>query len=602
MSRTRAVDEVAAVYRAHFEDREWEIYQEPFLNGIQPSLVVLHKRFGVCLLEVVEWNDDQSELRDEGGEMPVVRLYGKGTISTVHVPLRRLELIGREVSELYGFRLRHRMREAVAQITVGLVIPYLDLEISILNSRFLNKRRPFGLFAMDRHVLNGEDRRPLYPQLYNETFPELPDNAIADLRNWLAPRSDVVRTSPRLTGKQLEISRNSGRVQRRRILGGPGTGKTEAVVGRAATLSKNGKKVLFLTFNITLLNEIRERFAKYANPAGKNVVFLNIHQWAKRIGIEFGLEERMASMWAENADAAAIKIPALILQELETRIMPCDFDAVLVDEAQDMRGAWLRLALAALRRNGEFLIAADTGQDIYGAAEQWGPKDMTGLGFSGPWMTLAKPYRTPGSFTPFLNKFIREFPSRNLQDDNRPVALTDEHHQPRFNDKVLWYETNDDEIVMNSIELIHRLVEEDRAARRHAAKVSISDIAVLVDKRSVGIEIAEGLHKRRVTVATTFQCSWHKNTTERDLKLEFSARVGEVKISTIHSFKGLGTNRLVIAARQQTKASLIYTALSRVQSTSLGVSLYVLSANPKVNAFYTQYCKAEPHFPEIQAF
>lgn len=602
MIQKRAVDEVAAAYEAHFEDREWEIYHEPFLNGIEPSLVILHERFGVCLLEVVEWCDDWAKLRDEGGEFPVVRLSGSGAISTVQIPIHRLELVGREVSELYGFRLRKRMYDSISQITVGLVLPYLDLDVRALNSRFQNRRRQFDLFALDRRALNGQDRKLLYPQLRNETLQVLPDNAIADLRNWLAPRSDTNRPMPHLDRRQLEISKNADRVSRRRILGGPGSGKTEALVARAAALARVGKNVLFLTFNITLLNEIRERISRHADTDG-DVTILNIHNWAKRVGIKFGLEQKMLSMWVEGADTAAIEVPRLILNQLEVRPMPREFDAVLVDEAQDMRGEWLRLALAALRPHGEFLIAADTGQDIYGAAGEWGPKDMKGLGFSGRWMELSTPFRTPSFLTPFLNEFIKKFPPLRLQNDDRPVALTGAHQQRRLADKISWYQTSNCEIVTKSIELIHRLVQDDRAARVGATDVSVADIAVLVDKKkSVGVEISEGLNKRGVSVTTTFLCSWHRNTIERDLKLEFSTLMDDVKVSTIHSFKGLSASRLVIVARQRTEPSLIYTALSRVQETPLGMSLYVLSANSKVNDFYMQYSMVNRNFPTIQVF
>ena len=69
----------------------------------------------------------------------------------------------------------------------------------------------------------------------------------------------------------------------------------------------------------------------------------------------------------------------------------------------------------------------------------------------------------------------------------------------------------------------------------------------------------------------------------------FSSSSAKVKISTIHSFKGLGSTRILLVLNKNNKPAfknLVYVGLSRVQQGPFGQSLYVVSSNSMVNGFY----------------
>jgi len=93
---------------------EWEIYTRPHLNGLRPSVVVLHPDVGTGVFQVV-----QSESSNED-------IFEK--------PLQRLHFIQRNILELYCPRLE--AHSGIAAITLGLVLPHLsDLEVDDVESR-----------------------------------------------------------------------------------------------------------------------------------------------------------------------------------------------------------------------------------------------------------------------------------------------------------------------------------------------------------------------------------------------------------------------------------------------------------------------------------
>lgn len=581
--KSEFIEGLASIYRKILPS-DWEVYQEPYLNGATPDLVALHARHGVCLILLEPLHLSNPELRWENRGLPVIRQETQNSLSTYQVPLPRLDIIGREVATLYGFRLGRPLSGAIAPITVGVVYPNLTIDLSSAFSRVGGKRQ-YDLFCLTAKQISGEiPPEVLVPQLRNETVPDIKADAVADIRNWLAPSSTHSGCRSSFSGQQKYVDTNANNALRRRVRGGPGSGKTEVLTSRAARLADEDKDVLFLSYNITILNELRDRFYGYVNNPTARATFLNFHDWVKRTGALRGLEADINMLWATEPERAVETVPQLVSNAVdncpltETEL----FDAVIVDEAQDMSADWLKLAARGVRPSGEFLIAADLSQDIYDKSRYWVEQDMAGLGFKGRWTELKASHRTPSFLVPFLNRFANEY-QLGYEDDRLTEGSLS---QPQLNDRFVWEDSTDSKLSQNCVDLVQRLVADDRQAAHGPADVSISDIVVLVDSIKVGRNVAETLHQKRISLATTFECSWHRNLTKRDLKLEFSSQRADVKISTIHSYKGFGSSRLVVVVRSQSSTKIVFAALSRIKGSPLGQSLYVISANRHVNNFY----------------
>ena len=149
----------------------------------------------------------------------------------------------------------------------------------------------------------------------------------------------------------------------------------------------------------------------------------------------------------------------------------------------------------------------------------------------------------------------------------------------------------EENLTENAYEVIPKLIEKDRRALSGAADRSVEDITVLVPTKQIGIEVAQKLGDHNIRIETTFEVSGLSgNLSERDLKLGFSTRSGEVKISTIHSFKGMSGSRVVLILsnrRNQSYKSEVYVGLSRLKAGALGHSMFVV-ANNELNSFSKQ--------------
>ena len=100
------------------------------------------------------------------------------------------------------------------------------------------------------------------------------------------------------------------------------------------------------------------------------------------------------------------------------------YDAVLVDEGQDYRLDWWQTLRKAVKPKGEMLLVADKTQNVYGTAESWTEKAMTGAGFSGPWKELRDSHRLPSNLTPILKAYSDDFLLPSGVDVDLPVPQT----------------------------------------------------------------------------------------------------------------------------------------------------------------------------------
>lgn len=156
-----------------------------------------------------------------------------------------------------------------------------------------------------------------------------------------------------------------------RILLGPsGSGKTLVLVHKAAFLLKYDprvKSVLFVCYNITLVRYILRLLASLGVPLGeRGVEVVHFFELCARI-----LDERVKY---EGEEAAYYDI---VVQEALSRVTAGDgagtsdctgpyYDAILVDEGQDLSDDMVRVIVALLAPQTDNLtIALGEGQDIY---------------------------------------------------------------------------------------------------------------------------------------------------------------------------------------------------------------------------------------------
>jgi hypothetical protein len=589
---------------------DWDLYESPFLNGIQPDLVLFSPTQGINLF-FVEWLEAENfSLQNTNGRQNDFQIITQNAneTKTHNVPLWRLRSALVETEKTYGFRLRQRISMGyIPALNVCLIYPRITFT-SGQKRKLVAAVKTFEHSSTQAFILDHEDCiiedkklfvSKLMPQNNNLDHPIFEQDAVADFRNWLQPSGNISTPVVRYSANQKRLIENRDSQLRRRVRGGPGSGKTEALIARACELQAEGKEILYLTYNLTLLEELRQRtLSKSKTNSLTNITILNFHDWCGRIAYQYGFEEEYKRHFGDSGDAAVNQtsfetVGHLVLENVRPNLVDdkwC-FDAVIIDEFQDMSTKWIKSAALVLRPHGELLIAADVGQDIYERAINWDVNEMEGLGFRGRWMDLSTSERTPGYFVDFLNRFKQNFiHSHNDHEslDLEPFGRSE--IEPSLAEKISWTETFEERLLEDTLALIHKIVADDEAACAGRAEVAIEDLVVLVPAKKIGAQIARNITALGIQVSTTFLINGQNRViTERDLKLMFSSSSAKVKISTIHSFKGLGSTRILLVLNKNNKPAfknLVYVGLSRVQQGPFGQSLYVVSSNSMVNGFY----------------
>ena len=115
----------------------------------------------------------------------------------------------------------------------------------------------------------------------------------------------------------------------------------------------------------------------------------------------------------------------------------------------------------------------------------------------------------------------------------------------------------------------------------------------IVSSKLIKLILVLASHYVNIRIETTFNYPGQGgNLTERDLKIHFSASSGKVKISTIHSFKGMSSSRVVLVIKNNQSPkhkSEVYVGISRLKSGNLGHSLFLVSSNSELNSFFKEY-------------
>lgn len=196
---------------------------------------------------------------------------------------------------------------------------------------------------------------------------------------------------------QEAVARRLGKGHR--IVSGPsGCGKTLVLVHQAVLLLKYNptvKRILFLCFNVSLVNYIRRLLGAQGAPLGP-------------AGIEvlpfYDLCERLIGEKVQH-EKQDMDYYSLILEEaLSTdpgTLQP--YDAILIDEGQDFSDQMLQVVLKCLDRSSDVLtIALDEGQDLYRQTRSW---VNAGVNARGRVRQLNIIYRNTKEIAEFANRF-----------------------------------------------------------------------------------------------------------------------------------------------------------------------------------------------------
>ncbi len=192
----------------------------------------------------------------------------------------------------------------------------------------------------------------------------LSDDALAALLDTLAPTVRVQsrlavqiegeeRRIQELTAEQFEILQALGRYRRLAVSGAAGTGKTVLAYEKARRLAAQGLDVLFLCSNPSLAHWLQARAKQEPVELQRHLVIQDVSALCAWLLARAGALKEAASDPPKPAELAALLTQAI--QALEQRGERMPFDAILVDEAQDLDRPLWEPILALLRDQKEGL-------------------------------------------------------------------------------------------------------------------------------------------------------------------------------------------------------------------------------------------------------
>lgn len=306
------------------------------------------------------------------------------------------------------------------------------------------------------------------------------------------------------------------------IMGPSGSGKTLVLVHKARFLLRYNphvKSILFICFNITLVNYLKRLLANLKVPLGENgVQVFHFYELCSEV-----IKEPVAYEKEETA------YYDLVEKETLSRIASHDkrFDAILVDEGQDYSDRMFEIIVSFLnKKTNNLTIALDDRQDLYRRHFSW---RNIGIEARGRVHRLQRVYRSTKELTDFAAKF------ETCISASEKKAAKQLELFPDFSD---FYGTppalqqfSDYDAVMNYVaKTIEKIVKED--------KCPYSEIAIIYTKKKFKDRSTRFIPVRLKAVLDShgIMCSWASK--DYMSKNGYDITTNSVAISTIHSSKG----------------------------------------------------------------
>lgn len=580
-------------------DDTYEVYFNPYLDGDRPDVIVLKPGCGALIIEVKDWNlhhcliDIDNRWRYDGNivRSPQQQVFRyKENLFNLHLPILGLQHLTNpnfynlisvgvyfrrasreQLKQLYatsleeiGERARqfNQNRQQIDQIKYNQQMDWCsrarfklerDLGISwgfdnVVNKlRMLDKMRKHPLFTPEIH---GDFARRLRPPVHTQ-------------QQGLAVAFDAKQQI--LTVSQPGFAKAKGVA---------GCGKTTILAQRAINAhERHNGRVLILTYNITLRHYIRDTISRLRGIGNTDhYEIINYHAFIgnqlNNCGIDLKSKLEHLSP-AQRGDLDFVYGMKMLFAEVETEKYP----TILIDEVQDYAPEWIKLIRDCfLCEDGEMVLFGDQSQNIYDRPID-GRASSIVKGF-GDWIKLTKSYRSAGD-GPLLQLF-RSFQMQHLVRKYTDSEIFEvKAEQIGINYDLLCYETygttynpaiifekiqryvSDYKLIPNDIVVVSSKVE---------LLIPLNEALKRIEKTKVMFEEAvevDAIAARVEQDSSQFQEEIAK--IRRRKKSFFMQNSGLIKMSTIHSFKGLEAQTVFCILTAEDDAEMVYTGITRSQ-------------------------------------
>lgn len=407
-------------------DDKYIAWYLPVIAELEPDFILYAHDAGLIIFEVKDWALDQIVAADHQS----FTLYVEGREERRKNPVQQIrEYFGRVMDKIKQdghlvSKDSHTYGQVKVTVNSGIVFPNINkheyeqkgLHHVIPSERifFWDDLHPQSPICSDptgqcfrealdriltvrpRFSITGKELNHLKQLIFPVVRIDLPDRDVQE------KRTDASRRLKLLDHHQESIARQYDGGHR--IITGPsGSGKTLILVHRAAILKQYNpaiRNILFVCYNITLVNYIRRLLADKHAPLGDNgVEILHFFELCAKItGEKIPYEKADSEYYDMIIQDTLEKLPSCSLQ----------YDAILIDEGQDFSDDMLKIVTALLNPKTDHLaIALDDNQNIYQRRSSW--KDV-GIHARGRVHRVSWIYRNTKEIADFAKAFVEERP------------------------------------------------------------------------------------------------------------------------------------------------------------------------------------------------
>ena len=524
-----------------------------------PDFIILGPNLGIVILEVKDWQINSITSADANN-------FVLKTMGSQCNPLKQ----ARDYMCLIVNKLKenHELIEKTGRYKGNLLFTYGHGVIftRIAQSDFLNT--PFSETLDAKNVIfndqlkafeNDTNQKQLIENLnsmvpikfqFNPLSPILMDRIRGTLFKEVTLSSDSNTILKVMNIQQEQYAKSAG-YGHRVIRGVAGSGKTVILLCRAKYLADTHRdwNILLLCFNITLATFLRYHLQK----DGYNQVEVHhFHNWVNPLFARHNLNY----VWKDQELTENIsKITDEILSTEKK------YDAILVDEGQDFDQEWLKFIVRRLRDSEEshLVLASDGAQNLYN--RKYTLKSV-GIKAIGRTTIMRENYRNTRQILNFAHNFLtdgNEQLNNDIEDSNyfiKPDTNLRSGNEP------LLYSRRDFPDEVNTI--IDSIID------FHNMGIEYHDICVLYHRKASGnifyLNELENIFKQR-------QIPFFTISKDKNSKSTFKMNDGTVKISTIHSVKGLdfkvvfitGLNDSMVKNGLEKSKKLLYVGMTRAR-------------------------------------
>jgi len=598
-------------------DDSCEVFVEPYLNGDRPDFVIVRKDIGVLIVEVKDWTLNGVEVDEKNNwlrgsfkqkvKSPHQQAFEyKKNIFELHCGVLGLNrILNRNHFKIidtcvflydesadrflwqYDANLKsiNEQRKAIRSETIGFLKSNTtaDKQAAAKNTEkdeFL-KRCHYKLKRDRDNTYTRNKVDELIDRIHTMKAHRLFEEASYDdlIRRLKPPVYTTNQQTPvSLKGKQIRLAQS--RPGKYKIKGVAGCGKSVVLAQRAINShNRYGSEVLILSYNITLTKSIRDKLSRQNQHIdSENYRIQNYHEFIRqqvnRCQIDFPVVDEAQSAGQREA----------VFEEFYSNVNLFDgtgdnpeqeqiekFDSIFVDELQDYRVEWLTiLEKYFLKADGEFVVFGDQQQTIYDHEEveedSKAKKSYLAKHFS-PWETFTTTYRQQPD-TPLVHLF---------------KAFQERYLTPKYDDSDV-FDTQPFQagLSFNILKFIEDLPPADIASRImdicRADQIPPNDVAIISSKFAPLKPIREIIGKHEalmINFETDQELAEFKRVQPRADEEEcirqirrakknfFEANDGTIKMSSIHSFKGLEAHTVFCILAGDEKPEVVFTAITR---------------------------------------